>query len=54
MGGIPAFTVGLLGFVLFVAVLSERSRSIWPSVLARQASRRRTLRRPQSTSACGG
>ncbi len=34
MGGIPAFTVGLLGFVLFVGVLTERSRSIWPSVLA--------------------
>jgi hypothetical protein len=33
-GGIPAFTVGLLGFVLFVGVLTERSRSIWPSVLA--------------------
>jgi membrane protease YdiL (CAAX protease family) len=34
VGGIPAFTVGLLGFVLFVGVLTERSRSIWPSVLA--------------------
>ena len=34
IGGIPAFTVGLLGFVLFVGVLSERSRSVWPSVLA--------------------
>jgi membrane protease YdiL (CAAX protease family) len=34
MGGIPAFTVGLLGLVLFVGVLTERSRSIWPSVLA--------------------
>jgi membrane protease YdiL (CAAX protease family) len=33
-GGIPAFTVGLLGFVLFVGVLTERSRSVWPSVLA--------------------
>jgi membrane protease YdiL (CAAX protease family) len=32
-GGIPAFTVGLLGFVSFVSVLTERSRSIWPSVL---------------------
>jgi membrane protease YdiL (CAAX protease family) len=29
--GIPAFTVGLLGFVLFVGVLTERSRSVWPS-----------------------
>jgi membrane protease YdiL (CAAX protease family) len=33
-GGIPAFSVMLLGFVLFVGVLTERSRSIWPSVLA--------------------
>jgi membrane protease YdiL (CAAX protease family) len=32
--GIPAFSVGLLGFVLFVGVLTERSRSVWPSVLA--------------------
>ena len=34
IGGIPAFTVGLLGFVSFVGVLTERSRSVWPSVLA--------------------
>ncbi|HWJ52057.1 MAG TPA: CPBP family intramembrane glutamic endopeptidase, partial [Propionibacteriaceae bacterium] len=34
VGGIPAFTVGLLGFVLFFGVLTERSRSVWPSVLA--------------------
>jgi membrane protease YdiL (CAAX protease family) len=34
IGGIPAFTVALLGFVLFVGVLTERSRSVWPSVLA--------------------
>jgi hypothetical protein len=26
--------VALLGFVLFVGVLTERSRSVWPSVLA--------------------
>lgn len=31
---IPAFTVALLGFVLFVGVLTERSRSVWPSGLA--------------------
>jgi hypothetical protein len=31
---IPAFSVALLGFVLFVGVLTERSRSVWPSVLA--------------------
>jgi membrane protease YdiL (CAAX protease family) len=34
MGGIPTFTVGLLGLVLFLGVLTERSRSVWPSVLA--------------------
>jgi hypothetical protein len=33
MSGIPASTVRLLGFVLFVGVLTERSRSVWPSVL---------------------
>jgi membrane protease YdiL (CAAX protease family) len=33
-GGIPAFSAMLLGFVLFVGVLTERSRSVWPSVLA--------------------
>jgi membrane protease YdiL (CAAX protease family) len=33
IGGIPAFTVGLIGFVLFVGVLTERTRSVWPSVL---------------------
>jgi hypothetical protein len=32
--GLPAFSVALLGFVLFVGVLTERSRSVWPSVLA--------------------
>jgi membrane protease YdiL (CAAX protease family) len=34
IGGIPAFSVGLVGFVLFIGVLTERSRSVWPSVLA--------------------
>jgi membrane protease YdiL (CAAX protease family) len=34
IGGIPAFTVALVGFVLFVGVRTERSRSVWPSVLA--------------------
>lgn len=31
--GLPAFSVALLGAVLFVGVLTERSRSLWPSVL---------------------
>lgn len=34
MGGLPAFTVAIVGFVLFVGVLTERSRSVWPSMLA--------------------
>jgi membrane protease YdiL (CAAX protease family) len=34
VGGLPAFSVAILGFVLFVGVLTERSRSIWPSVIA--------------------
>lgn len=34
VGGLPAFGVAILGFVLFVGVLTERSRSIWPSVIA--------------------
>jgi len=32
--GLPAFTVGILGFGAFVGVLTDRSRSIWPSVVA--------------------
>jgi membrane protease YdiL (CAAX protease family) len=32
--GLPAFTVGLAGSVLVIGVLTDRSRSIWPSVLA--------------------
>jgi len=37
VGGLPAFGVAILGFVLFVGVLTERSRSIWPSVIAHGA-----------------
>lgn len=37
MGGLPAFTVAITGFVLFVGVLTERSRSVWPSMLAHGA-----------------
>jgi membrane protease YdiL (CAAX protease family) len=32
--GIPAFTVGLVGLVLFAGVVTDRSRSVWPSTLA--------------------
>lgn len=35
--GIPAFTVAIAGFTLFVGVLTDRSRSMWPSVVAHGA-----------------
>lgn len=34
VGGIPAFTVAIIGFGAFVGVLTDRSRSMWPSVVA--------------------
>ena len=34
VSGLPAFTVALAGFTLFVGVITDRSRSVWPSVLA--------------------
>lgn len=37
ISGLPAFTVGIAGFTLFVGVLTDRSRSIWPSVMAHGA-----------------
>ncbi|WP_062381612.1 CPBP family intramembrane glutamic endopeptidase [Demequina pelophila] len=37
VGGLPAFTVGMVGFILFVGVITERSNSLWPSVLAHGA-----------------
>lgn len=37
IGGIPAFTVAIVGFVLFIGVITDRSRSLWPSVLAHGA-----------------
>ncbi len=37
VAGLPAFTVAIAGFTLFVGVLTERSRSIWPSVMAHGA-----------------
>jgi len=37
MGGIPAFTVAIAGFTLFVGVLTDRSHSLWPSVIAHGA-----------------
>ena len=37
LGGLPAFTVAIAGFTLFVGVLTDRSASIWPSVMAHGA-----------------
>lgn len=37
VAGLPAFTVSLIGFVLFAGVITERSRSVWPSVLGHGA-----------------
>ena len=37
VGGLPAFTVAIVGFVLFVGVLTDRSGSVWPSVLTHGA-----------------
>lgn len=37
IGGLPAFTMAIAGFTLFVGVLTDRSRSIWPSVMAHAA-----------------
>jgi hypothetical protein len=37
VGGLPAFTVAITGFILFVGGLTDRSRAIWPSVLAHGA-----------------
>jgi membrane protease YdiL (CAAX protease family) len=35
--GLPAFTVAIAGLTLFTGVLTERSRAIWPSVIAHGA-----------------
>jgi membrane protease YdiL (CAAX protease family) len=35
--GIPAFTVAIAGFTLFVGVITDRSRSVWPSLIAHGA-----------------
>lgn len=37
LGGLPAFTVAIAGFTLFVGVLTDRAASIWPSVMAHGA-----------------
>ncbi|MCB9413228.1 MAG: CPBP family intramembrane metalloprotease [Actinobacteria bacterium] len=35
--GLPAFTLAIAGFTLFVGVLTDRSKSLWPSVVAHAA-----------------
>jgi membrane protease YdiL (CAAX protease family) len=37
LSALPAFTLAIAGFVVFVGVLTDRSRSLWPSVLAHAA-----------------
>jgi len=37
LSGIPAFTVAIVGMTLFVGVLTDRSRSLWPAVIAHGA-----------------
>jgi membrane protease YdiL (CAAX protease family) len=32
--GLPAFTVALVGMTLFVGVITDRSKSLWPSTIA--------------------
>ncbi len=34
VSGLPAFTVAIFGFACFVSVITDRSRAIWPSVVA--------------------
>ncbi|MGB9373650.1 MAG: CPBP family glutamic-type intramembrane protease, partial [Jiangellales bacterium] len=37
LAGLAAFTVAIAGFTLFVGVLTDRSSSLWPSVVAHGA-----------------
>jgi membrane protease YdiL (CAAX protease family) len=37
LAGLPAFTVAIAGLTLFIGVLTDRSRSVWPSVIAHGA-----------------
>ncbi|WP_029252355.1 CPBP family intramembrane glutamic endopeptidase [Paraoerskovia marina] len=36
-GHLPAFTVAIVGITLFIGVITDRSRSLWPSVVAHGA-----------------
>ena len=35
--GLPAFTVAIAGLTLFIGVLTDRSKAVWPSVIAHGA-----------------
>lgn len=37
ISGLPAFIIAIMGFTLFVGVLTDRSRAVWPAVLAHGA-----------------
>ena len=37
VSGLAAFTVAIAGFTLFVGVLTDRARAVWPSMLAHGA-----------------
>ena len=37
LAGLPAFTVAVAGITLFIGVLTDRSRAVWPSVIAHGA-----------------
>ncbi len=37
LAGLPAFTVAIAGVTLFTGVLADRSRAVWPSVIAHGA-----------------
>ncbi|GAA4397863.1 hypothetical protein GCM10023168_03280 [Fodinibacter luteus] len=37
LAGLPAFTVAVAGIVLFLGVITDRSRSLWPSVVTHGA-----------------
>jgi membrane protease YdiL (CAAX protease family) len=37
LAGLPAFTVAVAGLTLFTGVLADRSRAVWPSVIAHGA-----------------
>lgn len=37
LGGLPAFTLAILGFAAFASVITDRARAVWPSIVAHGA-----------------